>query len=156
MGRYGCTALAAFSVTRTSLATSTASEPSAAPSAESVIVERKSAIAATPSIETVMKAMAPRTRSMSSRKVSGAPDSDVMDAPGCSPAVGEPPAPGVIEPVIPPGVTPTAAARDGPRISTPAAYEVTVTATTASVVNAVTETSLASSSLVRPTGRASR
>src|SRR5499425_1753673 len=122
VGRYGWMALAAFSVTSTSLATSAARDPIAAPIAESVSVDRKSAIAATPSIETVMNAMAPRTRSTRSRVVSGVPDSDVMAAPGCSPAVGAPPAPGAIEPEIPPGGVPTADARDGPRISTPVAY----------------------------------
>ena len=89
--------------------------------------------------------------------VSGVPDSDVMAAPGCSPAVGAPPAPGAMDPgASPPGAVPTAAARDGPRISTPVAYEVTVTATTASTANVMTATSLATSSFVRPTGRASR
>ena len=58
-------ALAAFSVTSISLPISVASAPSAAPRAESVRVDRKIAIAATPSIETVMNAMAPRTRSIS-------------------------------------------------------------------------------------------
>ncbi len=156
VGRYGCTALAALSVTSTSLATSAPRDPSAAPIAESVSVERNSAIAATPSMETVMNAMAPRTRSASSRVVSGAPDSDVIDPPACSPAVGAPPAPGAIEPDRPPGGVPTAAAREGPRMSTPVAYEVTVTATTASTAYVTTAMSLATSSLVRPTGRASR
>src|SRR5487761_944274 len=133
VGRYGCTTLAAFSVTSTSLATSVASAPSAAPSAESVSVDRKIAMAATPSMETVMNAIAPRTRSASSRVVSGVPDSDVMAAPACSPAVGAPPAPGAIEPE-----------------STPGAYEVTVTAATATSVKVMTEMSLATRSRVRP------
>jgi hypothetical protein len=101
--------------------TSAASDPIAAPIAESVMVDKNKAIAATPSIETVMNAMAPSTRSISSRVVSGVPDSDVIAPPGCSPAVGAPPAPGAIDPESPPGAVPTAAARDGPRISTPVA-----------------------------------
>src|ERR1700719_1993140 len=137
VGRNGCTALAAFSVTSTSLATSAASAPSAAPSAESVNVDRKIAMAATLSIETVMNAIAPRTRSTSSRVVSGAPDSDVMAAPACNPAVGKPLPPGAIEPESPP--VPTADARDGPWMSTPVAYEVTATLMTATSVNVVTE-----------------
>src|SRR6266536_4186266 len=68
---------AAFRVTSTSLAISTARAPNAEPSAESVTVERNSAIAATPSIDTVMKATAPPIRSSNCAAVSGAPDSDV-------------------------------------------------------------------------------
>src|SRR5260370_10729176 len=124
VGRYGCTALAAFSVTSTSLATSVASAPSAAPSAESVNVDRKIAMAATPSIETVINAIAPRTRSTSSRAVSGAPDNDVMAAPACNPAVGKPLPPGAIEPQSPPPPTPDA--RHAPSPRTPPAYQVTV------------------------------
>ena len=118
--------MAALSVTSTSLATSAASAPSAEPRAESVMVDRNSAIAATPSIDTVMKAMAPAIRSVSWSRLSGAPDSDVTAPPAACPAVGAcpasppPPAPPTA-PVTPPGVCPTAAARDGPSRKTPVA-----------------------------------
>ena len=52
VGRYGRTEAAASSVTSTWLVTSTASAPIAAPSGESVSVDRNSAIAPTPSIDT--------------------------------------------------------------------------------------------------------
>ena len=84
-------------------------------------MDRKIAIAATPSIETVMNAMAPRTRSTSWRVVSGVPDSDVMAAPAWSPAVGRRPRPARSSRRSRPGAKPTAEARDGPRISTPMA-----------------------------------
>ena len=64
----------------------------AAPSAESVMVDRNSAIAATPSMDTVMKAIAPAIRSASWSRLSGAPDSDVMRRRRLHPAVGARPA----------------------------------------------------------------
>ena len=133
--------MAALSVTSTSLATSAASAPNAEPRAESVMVDRNNAIAATPSIDTVMKAMAPAIRSVSWSRLSGAPDSDVAAPPAAWPAV---------------GACPTAAAWDGPSRNTPVAYAVNVTASTTSSTYAMTETSLATSSRVRPTGRTSR
>jgi len=115
--------VAALSVTSTSLATSAASAPSAEPRAESVIVDRNRAIAATPSIDTVMKAMAPAIRSVSWSRLSGAPDSDVAAPPAASPAVGGCPASPGTEPLpgtpAPPGACPTAAACDGPTRKTP-------------------------------------
>ena len=80
--------MAALRVTSTSLATRAASAPSAEPRAESVMVDRNNAIAATPSMDTVMKAIAPAIRSISWRKLSGAPDSDVTAPPAACPAVG--------------------------------------------------------------------
>ena len=156
--------MAALSVTSTSLATSAASAPNAEPRAESVMVDRNSAIAATPSIDTVMKAMAPAIRSVSWSRLSGAPDSDVAAPPAAWPAVGACPAsppPAAPPPETPgrpapPGACPTAAAWDGPSRNTPVAYAVNVTASTTSSTYAMTETSLATSSRVRPTGRTSR
>ena len=116
--------MAALSVTSTSLATSAASAPSAEPRAESVIVDRNSAIAATPSIDTVMKAIAPAIRSVSWSRLSGAPDSDVTAPPAACPAVGACPAipgPAPETPPVPPGASPTAAAREGPSRKTPVA-----------------------------------
>ena len=52
------------------------------------MVDRNSAIAATPSIDTVMKATAPAIRSVSWSRLSGAPDSDVTAPPAACPAVG--------------------------------------------------------------------
>src|SRR5688572_5090439 len=54
VGRYGRTLAAASSVTSTWLAMSAASAPSVAPSGESVTVDRNSAMAPTPSIDTPM------------------------------------------------------------------------------------------------------
>ena len=64
---------------------SAASAPSAAASGESVTVERNSAMAATPSIDTVMKPTAPPMRSSNCTTVSGGPDSEVA-LPDCRPA----------------------------------------------------------------------
>src|SRR6266702_583141 len=77
VGRYGWTDPAASRVTRTSLVMTTASAPSPAPSAESVSVDRNSAIEATPSIDTVMNPIVASTRTASGVGVSGAPDSEV-------------------------------------------------------------------------------
>jgi hypothetical protein len=114
-----------LSATSISLATSAASAPRAEPRAESVTVDRNSAIAATPSIDTVMKAMAPAIRSVSWSRLSGAPDSDVTAPPAACPAVGacpaSPPPTAPPTPATPPGVCPTAAARDGPSRKTPVA-----------------------------------
>src|SRR5437763_12480893 len=77
VGRYGCTDDAASRVIRTSDVISTASAPNPAPSDELVSVDRNSAIAATPSIDTVMKATVPSTRNPSCTGVIGAPDSEV-------------------------------------------------------------------------------
>src|SRR2546421_5100769 len=133
VGRYGCTALAASRVSRTSLVTRTARAPNAAPSAESVSVDRNSAMAATPSIDTVMKATVPSTRNVSWVEVSGGPDSEVT----------------------PPG-SPSAAGGWVPSRSTPATYDVPTTAARASRTKTVNATSVATRSRVRPTGRASR
>src|SRR6266699_281552 len=132
VGRYGWTTVAALSVTSTSLATSAASAPSAEPRAESVMVDRNSAIAATPSMETVMKAIAPAIRSVSWSRLSGAPDSDVTAPPAACPKKGDgevggawPASPGMAAPPGPaapsPGACPTAAAWDGPSRKTPVA-----------------------------------
>src|ERR1700753_3816382 len=86
---------AALRVTSTSLATSAASAPMAAPRAESARVDRNRAIAATPSMDTVMNPTAQATRSPSCSRDSGAPDSDVTPAPASPP-----PAP----PRAPPGL----------------------------------------------------
>src|ERR1019366_6885373 len=59
VGRYGLTDAAAPSVTSTSLVMRAARAPSAAPRAESVTVDRNSAIAPTPSMDTPMNAIAP-------------------------------------------------------------------------------------------------
>ena len=69
-------------MTSTSLVISAASAPSAAPSAESVMVDRNSAIAATPSMDTAMKATAPSVRIAMSAGVIAVPDSVVAAAPG--------------------------------------------------------------------------
>ena len=53
-GRAGFTDAAASRVSSTELVISTASPPSAAPSAESVSVDRNTVIAANPSIDTTM------------------------------------------------------------------------------------------------------
>src|SRR6266545_372483 len=106
VGRYGLTPAAASSSTSTWLVTSTASAPNPAPSDESVSVDRNSAIAATPSMHTVMN--------------------------------------------------PTVASGAVPSSTTPAAYEVPTIAAIASRTNTASVSSLATSSRVRPTGRASR
>jgi hypothetical protein len=104
--------------------TRAASEPRAAPRAESVMVERNSAIAATPSMDTVMKAIAPAVRSASCSRLSGAPDSEVTAPPAACPPVGTVPAiPGPTGPAgAPPGGgCPTAAAWEGPSSRVPVA-----------------------------------
>src|SRR5580693_6031992 len=80
VGRYGSTVEAAFSVTSTSLVISAASAPRAAPSAESVTVDRNSAIAPTPSMDTAMNEIAPIVRSAMSAGLIAVPDSDVAAA----------------------------------------------------------------------------
>src|SRR5215472_6653720 len=123
VGRYGLTEPAAFRVTSTWLVTSAASAPRAAPRDESVTVDRNSAIAPTPSMDTPMNAIA--AAALAAR----------------------------FELVTPPGVTATGCT---PNSSRPVTYEVPATATTAVMVYTMTEMSLATSSRVRPTGRASR
>jgi hypothetical protein len=108
--------VAALRVTRISLATSTASAPRAAPRDESVMVDRKIAIAATPSMDTVMKAIPPAVRSASCSRLSGAPDSEVTAPPASWPPVGA-----RLPGLLPAGASPTAAPRDGPSSSTPVA-----------------------------------
>ncbi len=92
MGRYGRTDPAASSVTRIWLATMAASAPSAAPSAESDRVDRNSAIAPTPSMDTAMNDTAPSVRSAISAGLSPVPDSEVA---------------AMLEVVRPPGVAAT-------------------------------------------------
>src|SRR5256885_270159 len=65
----------------------TESAPSAAPSEESVSVEKNSAIAASPIIDTVTNPTVASTRSASSAGVSGAPDGEVHP-PGAPTAAG--------------------------------------------------------------------
>src|SRR5215469_2355108 len=77
VGRYGLTAAAELRATRTPLVMRAASAPSAAPSEESVTVDRNSAIAATPSMDTAMNATAPTVRMAMSAGVIGVPDSEV-------------------------------------------------------------------------------
>src|SRR6516164_3940116 len=77
VGRYGLTAAAELRATRTPLVISAASAPSAAPREESVTVDRNRAIAATPSIDTPMNAIAPTVRIAISAGVIGVPDSEV-------------------------------------------------------------------------------
>src|SRR5450759_1528397 len=77
VGRYGLTDAAAPSVTSTSLVMRAARAPSAAPRAESVTVDRNSAIAPTPSMETPMNAIAPAVLISTSAGVSPPPDSEV-------------------------------------------------------------------------------
>ena len=55
-----------------------------------------------------------------------------------------------------PSGSPSAAGVPVPNSTTPVTYEVPTTATTASSTKATSETSLATSSRVRPTGRTSR
>src|SRR6266511_1224844 len=133
VGRYGLTPAAASSSTSTWLVTSTASAPNPAPSDESVSVDRNSAIAATPSMHTVMNPTVASTRSTSWVRLIGAPDSEVTP--------------------------PSSASASGgavPSSTTPAAYEVPTIAAIASRTNTASVSSLATSSRVRPTGRASR
>src|ERR1017187_8660546 len=94
VGKYGLTAVAEFSVTSTSLVTRAASAPRAAPRDESVTVERNSAMAPTPSMDTAMKVTATSVRRMIWASVSPEPDSEVaarLDRPpeliptGCEP-----------------------------------------------------------------------
>src|SRR5580700_3992525 len=80
VGMYGATTFAELIVTSTWLVISAASAPSAAASGESVTVDRNSAIAPTPSIDTAMNATAPRIRSVRPAGVTGDPDSDVAAA----------------------------------------------------------------------------
>src|SRR3954468_17479327 len=133
VGRNGRMETAASSTTRASLAIRAAIAPSAAPRGESVTVDRNSAIAATPNIDTVMKATAPSSRRVNSVGDSVTPESEVT-----------------------PSGSPSAAGVPVPNRTTPVTYEVNTTATTAMSTNAVTDTSLATSSRVRPTGRISR
>src|SRR5436190_24283850 len=74
VGNQSRTEPAASSVTSTVLPTSTASPPSAAPSEESVTVERNSDTAATPSMDQPMYATMPAVRSSSCTVVNGVPD----------------------------------------------------------------------------------
>src|SRR6266545_275889 len=107
VGRYGLTPAAASSSTSTWLVTSTASAPNPAPSDESVSVDRNSAIAATPSMHTVMNPTVASTRSTSWVRLIGAPDSEVTPPSSAS---------------VSGGAVPSS--------TTPAAYEVpTITAT---------------------------
>src|ERR1700748_2859139 len=92
VGMYGLTAVAEFRVTRTSLATKAANAPRAAPSEESVTVDRNSAIAPTPSMDTAMNDTAPSVRSAISAGLSPVPDSEVA---------------AMLEVVRPPGVAAT-------------------------------------------------
>src|SRR3984957_3851648 len=113
VGRQGSTADAAFRVTSTSLVIRAASAPRAAPRAESVTVDRNSAIAPTPSMDTPMNAIAPAVRTAISAGVSPPPDSEVaatLDVPR------------------PLGLT---VAGCEPNSSVPVAYAVTATSTTA-------------------------
>ena len=116
-----------------SLVITMASAPSPAPSDESVTVDRNSAIAATPSMDTVTNPTVASTRSASCSGVNGAPDSEVT-APG----------------------SPTASGGALPSSIVPARYEVPTTAAIASSTNTVSVISFATSSRVRPTGRTSR
>src|SRR3954454_9105468 len=86
VGRYGRIAAAASSVTSTWLVTSTASAPIAAPSAESVTVDRNSAIAATPSIDTTMYTTVPSNRSTRPTGLIVTPDSEVTSGGNITPA----------------------------------------------------------------------
>src|SRR5450755_16533 len=138
VGMYGAMAEAEFSVTSTWLVIRAASAPSAAPREESVTVDRNSAIAPTPSIDTEMKATAPSIRSSSSPGVSPEPDSDVAAR---------------LDAVTPPGVAATGCE---PNSRVPATYAVSATSTTAVSTYTTTATSLAVSSRARPTGLASR
>src|SRR6516225_5988210 len=85
VGRYGLTDDAELRATRTPLVISAASAPSAAPSEESVSVERNSAIAATPSMDTPMNATAPSVLAAMSAGVIGVPDSEVAMPDAASP-----------------------------------------------------------------------
>src|SRR5215472_2637945 len=142
VGRYGLTEPAAFRVTSTWLVTSAASAPRAAPRDESVTVDRNSAIAPTPSMDTPMNAIAPAVLTRMSAGVRVVPDIVAAAALAAR-----------FELVTPPGVTATGCT---PNSSRPVTYEVPATATTAVIVYTMTEMSLATSSRVRPTGRASR
>src|SRR5215470_9488036 len=97
VGRNGRMETAASSTTRISLAISTASAPRAAPSAESVIVDRNSAIAATPSIDTTTKTTAPTRRQVNSHGDNVTPDSEVT--PSGSPTAAGVPVPNNTTPV---------------------------------------------------------
>src|SRR6516165_6394266 len=110
VGRYGLTEPAAFRVT------SAASAPRAAPRDESVMVDRNSAIAATPSMDTPMNAIAPMVRTRMSAGVSVVPDSEVATPPAAR-----------FELATPVEVTGTGCT---PNSSRPVTYEVTATATT--------------------------
>src|SRR6266545_854883 len=117
VGRYGLTPAAASSSTSTWLVTSTASAPNPAPSDESVSVDRNSAIAATPSMHTVMNPTVASTRSTSWVRLIGAPDSEVTP--------------------------PSSASASGgavPSSTTPAAYEVPTIAAIASRTSTATAT----------------
>jgi len=121
-------------VTSTWLVTSTASAPIAAPSAESVTVERNSAIAATPTIEITMYATVPSNRSASPAGLIVTPESDVTSGGSATPA----------ELVT------------APNRVIPVRYEVTSTARIANRTKTISEISLATSSRLRLTGRTSR
>src|SRR4051812_18082710 len=127
-------AAAASSVTSTWLVTSTASAPIAAPSAESVTVDRNRAIAATPSIDTTMYATVPSSRSTSPAGLIVTPDSDVTSGGSVTPA----------ELVV------------APNSAKPVIYDVTSTAPIANSTNTIKDSNLATSNRVRPTGRISR
>src|SRR5690349_20210700 len=129
VGRYGRIAAAASRVTSTWLVTRTASAPMAAPSADSVNVDRNSAMAATPSIDTTMYATVPTSRSTSPTGVIVTPDSDVTSA-GRDTAV------------------------DGcaPNNAIPVRNDVTSTAPIANSTKVISDINLATRSRVRPTG----
>src|ERR1035441_8515284 len=116
VGRYGLTADAELSVTRTSLVISAASAPRAAPRDESVMVDRNSAMAPTPSMDTAMNATAPTVRSAMSDGLSPLPDSEVA---------------AMLEVVRPPGVAATGCE---PNSVIPVKYAVTATRMTADSV----------------------
>src|SRR5262249_45392125 len=112
--------------TRIWLVTRAASAPSAAPSGESVTVDRNSAIAPTPSIETATYRTAPMMRAVTSFADRETPETDV-----------------------------TAEAFAGKSV-TPMAYEVTATATTATNTKSTIDVNLATSNRLRLTGRSKR
>src|SRR5215472_4123497 len=87
VGRYGLTAAAELSATSTPLVMSAARAPSVAASEESVRVDRNSAIAPTPSIDTAMNAMAPSVRTRMSAGVMGVPESELAMTPEVRPLV---------------------------------------------------------------------
>src|SRR5215469_6180193 len=116
VGRYGLTAAAELSATSTPLVISAASAPSVAASDESVSVDRNSAIAPTPSMDTAIKAMAPSVRMNMSAGVIVVPESVLAMTPDVRPLV-----PAVI------GLSPNSIR--------PVTYAVSATATTATSTN---------------------